>query len=1175
MGNGTGIHAISGAEGWFGGQKTPANVTGEDMKKPRILIVSEAGADELKTRLESLGFEVAGVVANGRDAGLMAEHAPVDLALLDLGMAGDERAIDLARQLRDRWQIPAVYLKSPGQPPETHLATGESVLSLARPLENRELQLALEFALYKRRAEEKLWRSQERFRQLVDSTHDWVWEVDPNGVYTFCSPQIREILGYEPAELLGRTPFDFMPPEEASRVRLVFTQLAARRQPFQGMENINRHKAGHLVVLNTNGVPLFDEKGRFQGYRGMDRNVSPVKAMEARILESEKWLKALLNNIKDPAWFTNVDGQFLAVNEAWCQLFGLQREAAVGKNSRDLLAPELADRFLAEDRELIRTRTVLRQEEMVATQAGESLWFETIKSPLFNDHGEVIGITGIARDITARHRAEQALRLSESRLRESQAIGHVGSFHFDARTHAVWWSDEMYRILGRPTSGNAPTLDEIKAMTHPEDTAHWEDLIAEAVRENRGVTMENRVSHPDGTCHYISVLLSVKTASDGRPLEVAGTVQDITERKRVEQALRENEQKYRELVENANSIILRWGPDGKIRFLNEFGLRFFGYTEAEIIGRHVMESIVPDYESTGRELQSLMEQICANPRQFENNVNENIRRNGERVWVAWTNKIVLDEQGRAREILSIGSDITERKRAAEELFRSQERLNLALQSAKMGVFEWNLAENQRIWDDNVHQLIGIPKETFTGKLEDLLPAIHPEDQVRVRDTLEKAIQQGDTYELEYRVACPEEEWRHISERGRVARDASGKAVKLTGVCWDVTATKCLQDQLRQAQKMEAVGQLAGGVAHDFNNILTGIMMNAYLLRGEGRLTDTAAGLVAEMEHSARRAANLTRQLLLYSRRQAMQFKGVDLNQVLENLLKMLRRLLGENNLLVFEPGSPGMRIEADAGMMEQVVTNLCVNARDAMPSGGKILLQTSQVEIDAKHARGHEDRRPGRFVCLAVSDTGCGIAEANLKHIFEPFFTTKEVGKGSGLGLATVYGIVKQHNGWVQVESGVGQGTVFRVYLPACADAQPGQAAPPAEALVSQGRETILVVEDEPLVRQTVGKYLRLQGYRIFEAGNGMEALSVWKQHSAEIQLLFTDVVMPEGMSGLELADRLMREKPQLRIIVGTGYSDAIVRNGVPTYLGIQFLGKPYEPGPLGEAIRKALDQGR
>jgi len=436
--------------------------------------------------------------------------------------------------------------------------------------------------------------------------------------------------------------------------------------------------------------------------------------------------------------------------------------------------------------------------------------------------------------------------------------------------------------------------------------------------------------------------------------------------------------------------------------------------------------------------------------------------------------------------------------------------------------------------------------------------------------------------LARRVPKPVREIRWTTRDGRVVTleerltpvfDATGDLVAIEGIIRDFTQRKLLEEQLRQAQRMEAVGQLAGGVAHDYNNILTSTLMQLGLLLSDPDLTQDVRHSLIQLVSDAERAASLTRQLLMFSRRQVVQMKQIDLNEVLTNLLKMLRRLLGETVSLEFNAENHPLWINGDAGMIEQVVTNLAVNARDAMaPQGGRLTIDARLVRLDAPAVHENLEMRAGSFACLSVIDTGCGMDAATQKHLFEPFFTTKEVGKGTGLGLATVYGITKQHGGWVDVVSEVGRGSIFRVYLPALTNAE----APISGHVIAEtrkGTETILLVEDDKEVREMVVMGLQWHGYRVFVASNGQEATTIWSRHAAEIDLLFTDMRMPGGMSGLDLYESLKESKPRLQGIISSGYSDEIIKSGVSANPWLVFLPKPYDMKTLADTVRRCLDR--
>jgi two-component system, cell cycle sensor histidine kinase and response regulator CckA len=387
---------------------------------------------------------------------------------------------------------------------------------------------------------------------------------------------------------------------------------------------------------------------------------------------------------------------------------------------------------------------------------------------------------------------------------------------------------------------------------------------------------------------------------------------------------------------------------------------------------------------------------------------------------------------------------------------------------------------------------------------------------------------------------------------------------------DITSSLNLEAQVRQMQKMESVGQLAAGIAHDFNNLLTVIQGHSGLLQCDEKMHPRMIESAKQISVAADKAANLTRQLLAFSRKQLMQPQLIDLNEVITNISKMLKTLLGENVKLERKPAGQVPPIYADIGMIEQVMINLAVNARDAMPGGGTLQFETSTEEIDETYVQSHPEARTGRFACFKVRDTGQGMDAVTMARIFEPFFTTKAPGKGTGLGLSTVYGIVKQHCGWVDVKSDVGHGTTFTILLPACTKGATENGCG-KRSTVPGGKETILVVEDEGALRELVHEILKKKGYTILEAATGTQALTLWAQERHRIDMLFTDLLMPEGITGHDLAQRILAEKPDMKVLYTSGYSPDTVHPGFQSD-GKNFLQKPYQPEMLAQAVRNCLD---
>jgi signal transduction histidine kinase len=413
----------------------------------------------------------------------------------------------------------------------------------------------------------------------------------------------------------------------------------------------------------------------------------------------------------------------------------------------------------------------------------------------------------------------------------------------------------------------------------------------------------------------------------------------------------------------------------------------------------------------------------------------------------------------------------------------------------------------------------------------------------------------------------------LTEKWRVTQQARWKIEDLEKRVEERAAElEATLDQLAQSRKMEAIGQLAGGVAHDYNNILTATLIQLGLLSSNPEVTPSIRNSLRELEKMAHRAASLTRQLLTFSRQQVIEVKAIDLNELIDNLLKMLRHLLGENIRLDFQRGSQPMWIEGDCGMIEQVVTNLCVNARDAMmPRGGRLTIATVVVTLDSAASKANDLAKAGSFVRLTVTDTGSGMDAETLKRIFEPFFTTKQVGKGTGLGLATVFGITKQHQGWIDVRSAINEGSTFTIFLPlTCSGSAASTPQIPAGDL-RNGSACILLVEDEQMVRQMVSRTLQKAGHRVLEAADGISAIKLWAKHRLEIDLLLSDMVMPNELTGLDLARRFKADRPELKVVITSGYSVDIAQSGIPAGQDIAYLGKPYEVRQLTAFIRNCL----
>jgi PAS domain S-box-containing protein len=623
----------------------------------------------------------------------------------------------------------------------------------------------------------------------------------------------------------------------------------------------------------------------------------------------------------------------------------------------------------------------------------------------------------------------------------------------------------------------------------------------------------------------------------------------------------ELEARFSDLALNAPDLVMTWSADGRITSGNAAAGQILGYAPAELNRMNILSLCEP---ASVPQLRPTLLLQDANIKEGTQEVRL-ISKNRQACWF----EVKLRRISPGGAIQAIGRDLTERRQMQEELNR--ERLFLAGLVQAVPAAIWMVDPVGKIlWANELtEQLLGRSHAELIGRFgHEVVPV---EQAGRIRKLSEEAMAKRIPMRADENFSLGDGQKKLLELILTPMFETGGHSVGVLGIGFDVTEQRHTQEQLQQRQKLDSIGQLAGGIAHDFNNILAAIILQLDYLISDSNLDAEIGHQLGEVLASAKRAATLTRQLLIFSRQEVAQLKPVDVDSMLADILKMLRRLIGANIGIEFEGLPKPAWVVADTSMLEQVVVNLVVNARDAMPHGGRITLSTAIVDLDAAAAVAAPEARAGQFVSLSVRDTGSGMDAATLHRIFEPFFTTKEVGKGTGLGLATVHGIVKKHEGWIQVVSEVGKGSTFTVFLPATKpDCELASASQKPTQFPGRG-ETILLVEDDAELRQKIETLLRHAGYKLFTASHGREALVEWAAHSGTIQLLLTDMIMPQELSGVDLARCLLVEKPALQVIIMSGYSLELSQNDLFSHGQMHFLQKPFQGQTLLEMISARL----
>ncbi len=760
----------------------------------------------------------------------------------------------------------------------------------------------------------------------------------------------------------------------------------------------------------------------------------------------------------------------------------------------------------------------------------------------------------VAKDTTERRRAERSLRASVERMQLVARATGDALWDWDVLADSTWWSDTFYEKFGY-APGTTPTFEAWLDHVHPEDrdraTTEFRTAVEACVQ---AWSSEYRFRRADGSYGVIFDRAHGILDGSGRLVRIVGSMVDITDLRHVEEQAR----LLSHAVESSNDLISITDLEARFLFVNRAFLEAYGLSRDEVIGQTpAMLALDPSRTPPTHEI--IRGSVLTG--QWSGEL-MNRRKDGSVFPIQLNASCVRDATGQVVALMGVAQDITKRKEAEHALRESEAKLRATFEQAALGICLTDLDGRFLRVNERLCKITGFSApDLLTRSFQQIT---HPDDLALDIDNERRVIAgEVDSYTMEKRYLRDGGDPIWVRLTSSLVRSSEGEPEYFVSVVEDISPQRQLEAQLLQSQKMEAVGRLAGGVAHDFNNILTVIQGHLGLLALNPSLEPPVSESYDEIGKAVRRATDLTRQLLRFSRREILQPRQIDLNEVVAKLAKMLQRLIGEDVMLSLELTEDALSVRADSGMIEQVLMNLAVNARDAMPRGGSLHIVTYERALDEPTAE-RDEVSAGRYACLRVSDTGGGIPADVLPHIFEPFFTTKEAGRGTGLGLATVFGIVRQHGGTVKVVSDAGQGATFEICLPlslesdATPDLQSGLAALPATA-GRGGGECVLLAEDDAGVRRVAQAALERQGYRVLTATDGDDAWHQWTTEQRPIDLLITDLVMPGALNGTALAAKLREAKPTLKVIFTSGYSAEFAGQPISLAEGQAYLAKPFD----------------
>ena len=906
------------------------------------------------------------------------------------------------------------------------------------------------------------------------------------------------------------------------------------------------------------------------GYKNLElnRSVREKESLLDKLKESENKYRELVENLNDVVYAIDNDGNIKYVSPLVETVLGYTNDQLIGRPFEQFIHPD--DRVVVSEAFVDVLHNKLRPTECrIRSKSNAFRWVRTSSRPVYRN-GRVTGFQGVLTDITDRKQANAEIKTLNERLAIATDSAGIGVWELDLETDTLVWDDWMYRIYGIGPKRFQGAYETWKKGVHPDDLKRADGEVQQAIKGVKPFDTQFRIVRPDGEIRHVKAFARVSRNNDGVPVKMTGVNFDITEQKSAEDALLKNESEKQAILDASIDMIMLVDAELKIIWANETAAKIIDRHPMDLIG-HTCYQLFQNYDSPCPGCPTLEAFVSGKP-SHKTMYQPKMKGIGESYWEDYCVP-VKDESGRVMGAVEIARNVTDRHKDEKMLRASEEKFSKAFRNAPLLMSISALEDGCYLEVNEAFvRATGYSREEAIGKNSTELGLIAVEDQQKLPDLLTP---EGQIKDLEVQLTCADGSKRTCLYSGETIK-YEGK-MRLLSIALDITHRKQreaehekLQAQLLQAQKMESVGRLAGGVAHDFNNNLAVIQGYTQIMLEDMNFEDSHHGELEQILNAANRSALLTRQLLAFARKQTISPKLLDLNDTVEGMLKMLRRLIGENIKLLWRPGPNLWTIKMDPAQIDQVLVNLCVNGKDAIDDVGKLTIETKNVTLDNFYCSTHPGFVPGQYAMLAVSDDGSGMDKDTLEQIFEPFFTTKEVGKGTGLGLSTIYGIVKQNDGFSNVYSEPGKGTTFKIYIPRYQGDMTQSESDRFKKTPKGHGETILLVEDDASVLNLSKMILERLGYYVLPTIRPDEAIEMARNYSDRIHLLMTDVVMP-GMSGNDLAKQITQIHPDIQTLFMSGYTANVIAHQGILDEGVNFIEKPFSINDLGQKIREVL----